>query len=256
MNIWLQDWNQGWRISYAGNILFAVIMSAMLLVMPESPRFLISEGRAEEAKAALAKVRFEDQLEWELENVTRDVKHLIDLGKPSWGEIFSSNNNMGQRVGLGMALQMWQQLCGKHTSFFPCLITLLPFLITVVFFNNKLNIREIGINAIMFYAPSILTVYFGSRGGIYGGLALNFVNFLSTFVTIQKVDSFGRIKLFKVGGTQMCFSLIAGKHHLISCLKNLNYAQIVSSAHLVAAAYCQLPFVLELQEVLPIHRKL
>lgn len=65
----------------------------------------------------------------------------------------------------------------------------------------------------MFYAPSILTVYFGSRGGIYGGLALNLVNFLSTFVTIQKVDSFGRIKLFKVGGTQMCFSLIAGKHH-------------------------------------------
>lgn len=91
-------------------------MSAMLLIMPESPRYLVAEGRADEAKAALAKVRFEDQLEWELENVTRDVKHLIDLGKPSWGEIFSSNNNMGQRVGLGMALQMWQQLCGKHTS--------------------------------------------------------------------------------------------------------------------------------------------
>ena len=115
MNIWLQDWKQGWRISYAGNILFAVIMSAMLLIMPESPRYLVAEGRADEAKAALAKVRFEDQLEWELENVTRDVKHLVDLGKPSWGEIFSSNNNMGQRVGLGMALQMWQQLCGKLT---------------------------------------------------------------------------------------------------------------------------------------------
>lgn len=106
----------------------------------------------------------------------------------------------------------------------------------------------------MFYAPSILTVYFGSRGGIYGGLALNFVNFLSTFVAIQKVDSFGRIKLFKVGGTQMCFSLVAGKHHQIFCLKNLNSAQL--SAHFVAAAYCQLPFVLELQAVLPIHRKL
>ena len=63
----------------------------------------------------------------------------------------------------------------------------------------------------MFYAPSILTTYFGSRGGIYGGLALNVVNFLSTFITIQKVDSFGRIKLFKVGGTQMFLALVAGK---------------------------------------------
>ena len=63
----------------------------------------------------------------------------------------------------------------------------------------------------MFYAPSILTTYFGSRGGIYGGLALNVVNFLSTFIAIQKVDSFGRVKLFKVGGIQMFIALVTGK---------------------------------------------
>lgn len=41
LNIWLKDWDDGWRISYGGNILFALILVGMLAIMPESPRFLV-----------------------------------------------------------------------------------------------------------------------------------------------------------------------------------------------------------------------
>ena len=35
--------------------------------MPESPHFLISKGREDDARKALEKVRFDDQIDWEIE---------------------------------------------------------------------------------------------------------------------------------------------------------------------------------------------
>lgn len=64
LNIWLAEWSEGWRISYGGNIVFSVALLAMLTIMPESPHFLVSKNRHDDARRALAKVRFEDQIEW------------------------------------------------------------------------------------------------------------------------------------------------------------------------------------------------
>jgi len=66
LNIFLADWDEGWRISYGGNI-FSVALLALLTIMPESPHFLISKGRDEDARKALEKVRFDDQIDWEIE---------------------------------------------------------------------------------------------------------------------------------------------------------------------------------------------
>ena len=113
LNIWLADWSDGWRISYGGNIVFALILIGMLKVMPESPRFLIAKGKMDEAKEALAKVRYDDQIEWEVENINCEVQEEITLGVATWAEVFDDNNNrMKYRVLMGMALQSIQQLSG------------------------------------------------------------------------------------------------------------------------------------------------
>jgi len=65
-----------------------------------------------------------------------------------------------------------------------------------------------GINAIMFYAPSIFENFFGSRGGIYGALVLNIVNFFSTFITMATIERFGRVLILFTGGIVMCVALI------------------------------------------------
>merc|ERR1719162_1478983 len=65
-----------------------------------------------------------------------------------------------------------------------------------------------GINAIMFYAPIILEDFFGSTGSIYGALALNVVNFCSTFITMATIERFGRVMILFSGAILMCISLI------------------------------------------------
>jgi sugar porter (SP) family MFS transporter len=177
LNIWLAEWSDGWRVSYGGNILFAVILLGLLTKMPESPHFLVGKHRHDEAKEALAMVRFEDQVEWELEQLEMEVKMAEDRGEAGWSEVFdNSNNRMGYRMFIGCSLQSLQQLSG--------------------------------INAIMFYAPVILENFFGSAGSIYGALALNIVNFFSTFITIFTVERWGRVMILFTGAIIMCVSLI------------------------------------------------
>ncbi|KAG7373796.1 sugar transporter [Nitzschia inconspicua] len=176
LNIWLAGWSDGWRISYGGNVVFALILVGMLKIMPESPRYLVAKGKNKEAREALSKVRFDDQLDLEIENIDCEVKEEIALGVASWSEVFSNDNRMKYRLFMGIALQSIQQLSG--------------------------------INAIKFYAPSILENFFGSKGGIYGALALNVVIFFATFITIATVERFGRVKLLFSGAIVMCLALI------------------------------------------------
>ena len=92
--------------------MFALILIGMLKIMPESPRYLVAKGKREEAQAALAKVRYEDQLDWEVENIDLEVKEEMKHGVASWPEIFSDDNRMKYRILMGMGLQTVQQLSG------------------------------------------------------------------------------------------------------------------------------------------------
>jgi sugar porter (SP) family MFS transporter len=175
-NLGLQNWDDGWRISYGGNILFSVILILCLLFMPESPRWLAANSTPEKLNEALQKLRYEDEVEAETRKLHSEVEEEIKLGVAPWSEVFSNHNNMRSRVFLGMSFQMFQQLCG--------------------------------INAIMFYAPDILNTFFTESQAIGGTFALNTINFLATFITVATVDKYGRVKLLCLGGTIMCVALV------------------------------------------------
>lgn len=177
LNIPLATVAWGWRISYGGNILFSAALMLLLLIMPESPDYLVGKHDHEGAKAALLMVRFDDQIDWELEQLELEVKLAEDRGEASWAEVFDNGNNrMGYRVFVACALQSIQQLSG--------------------------------INAIMFYAPTILKGFFGASGSIIGALVLNIVNFFSTFITIFTIERIGRVMILFSGAIIMCIALI------------------------------------------------
>ena len=80
LNIWLAEWDEGWRISYGGNIVFSIALLCILTIMPESPHFLVEKGRNEDAREALSKVRFEDQVAWELEELQMEALEVETRG--------------------------------------------------------------------------------------------------------------------------------------------------------------------------------
>lgn len=176
-NLGLQHWDQGWRISYGGNILFALILIGALFFMPESPRWLAANGKDDEARSVLTQVRYEDEVDDEVKELVKEAQEEKEMGVASWREVFEVNHKMRYRLLLGIGLQSVQQLSG--------------------------------INAIMFYAPNILKVFFGEEDSILGSFVLYFVNFASTFICIYAVERAGRVKLLVSGGVIMFFSLIA-----------------------------------------------
>jgi sugar porter (SP) family MFS transporter len=175
-NIGLQKWNDGWRLSYGGNILFAIILLICLIFMPESPRWLAAHATDEELEQALQRVRYEDEIESETIKLRAEVEEEKRIGIAPWSEIFSPKDNMRSRVLLGMSFQAFQQLCG--------------------------------INAIMFYAPDILNTFFTENQAIKGTFGLNAINFLATFITVATIDKFGRVKLLLSGGVIMMAALV------------------------------------------------
>ena len=50
VNVGLQYWEPGWRISYGGSALFSIILGVAMIFCPESPRWLVDNGRKEEAR--------------------------------------------------------------------------------------------------------------------------------------------------------------------------------------------------------------
>lgn len=175
-NLGLQNWSDGWRLSYGGNILFAIVLLICLCFIPESPRWLAAHATDEQLDSALEKVRYEDEIESEKIKLKAEVAEEKRIGTAPWSEVFSTKDNMRGRVLLGMSFQAFQQLCG--------------------------------INAIMFYAPDILNTFFTESQAIAGTFGLNAINFLATFITVATIDKFGRVKLLVSGGVMMLMALI------------------------------------------------
>jgi len=213
-NIGLEKWDEGWRISYGGNILFSVMLLIALIWMPESPRWLAGKGNQEEKLLeVLKKLRFEEDVEADLLELKEESEEEQRIGVASWGELFGSKNRLRYRVLLGMSLQLLQQWCG--------------------------------INAIMFYAPDILNEFFSPHASIVGAFALNAINFLATFIAVWAIDRYGRIRLLESGGIIMLISLIIMA--ILSSLsgsKSIGYAVVIfCSFFIIGFAYSWGPVV-------------
>jgi sugar porter (SP) family MFS transporter len=189
-NLGLERWDQGWRLSYGGNIIFAFIMMGALFFMPESPRWLAGMDHDDLARQALIRVRYEDEVESEVKKLKQETREEKVLAVP---------NKMRYRVFLGIGLQVTQQLSG--------------------------------INAIMFYAPTILGNFFSNRNAIIGTFVLNFINFISTFITVYTVERAGRVRLLVSGGCIMTAALVVN-----AILSSLDQTKTVGYVVLLFAA--------------------
>lgn len=152
----------------------AVVPSALLflgmLFMPETPRWLVSKNREEEAREVLRRTRNEVAVEAEM----NDIKRVESQEEGGLGELLASWVRPALLVGMGLAI--FQQI--------------------------------IGINTIVYYAPTTLTnVGFGNSAAILANAGIGVINVTMTLVAIRFIDRVGRKPLLLVGAAGMALSL-------------------------------------------------
>lgn len=170
LNIPLSTWHHGWRASYGCNGFLSIFLVVQMFAMPESPRYLATNGQEARLREVLARLRHADEVEAEVADISAKVAEERAAGEGAWRDL--AGVGVRRRVGIGVGLQVLQQFSG--------------------------------INAIMFFAPQIFTTYFSARVSLYGTIAINLVNFLATFITVLGVDKLGRVSLLVVGAASMC----------------------------------------------------
>jgi MFS transporter, SP family, arabinose:H+ symporter len=167
--------HQAWRAMFASSALPAFVLFLGILFMPESPRWLCSVGRRDEALKSLRKLRNTDAVDKEL----RDIEYTLS-NEPKQGS--------------------WLLLFRKP---------LLPVLMlgTILFCLQQLS----GINVIIYFAPEIFKNLGldSTTGQILATLGIGIVNLLVTVIAIACVDKVGRRNLLLLGFTGTCISLLA-----------------------------------------------
>ena len=164
----------GWRVMFAAEGVPALLFLVLMLFVPESPRWLIWNGRKERAQQVLSKIgngAYAEKSRQEIESAMGGQK-----GELAFSKLFSPGF-LGI-LFLGVFVAVFQQWCG--------------------------------INVIFNYAPDI----FRDAGFTVDGILFNLViigltNMLFTFVGMVSIDRLGRKRLLLIGSAGLGLSHVA-----------------------------------------------
>lgn len=167
-NAW--DIAMGWRWMFGFGVVPGVLFLVLLFFVPESPRWLIKQGKAAESLPILLKIHGEELAKQEV----LDIKKSFAQENGSIRQLFSPTLRIALIVGVGLAIL--QQVTG--------------------------------INAVMYYAPEIFKeTGAGTNAALVQTILVGLINFLFTILAIWLIDKVGRKVLLLVGSAAMTVSL-------------------------------------------------
>lgn len=153
-----------WRLMIGAGTIPAVLMFFGLLVLPESPRWLLAHRREQQARAVLARTRPPEMVDTEIHEINSTVR---SEGRITYRKLLSARYRRWISVGVVAA--------GAS--------------------------QVVGVNAIIYYVPTILEDQgFGKTAAIGVSVAVGTVNVLFTIPALVWIDRFGR-RPWILGGT-------------------------------------------------------
>ncbi len=161
-----------WRWMLGAGVIPAAILLIGICFLSDTPRWLFTKGREEDAKKAFLRIEPSGDVELHLQ----EIKETLT---PKTGEQKTKFHRwmfMPIFVGVGI---MFVQICT-------------------------------GINTIIYYTPTIFQIagFESHIGALYATIGIGFVNFIMTIVAIAYTDKWGRKPLLYIGLWGMLFSLI------------------------------------------------
>jgi len=163
-----------WRIMLGVIAIPAAIMFAGVWFLPESPRWLFLKGFQQHAVDVFKRMKLDDA------EIAAEVKEIEDSLKVKQDgfQLLKTNGNFRRAIGLGVGLQIIQQLTG--------------------------------INVIMYYAPEVfrLAGFADTNEQMWGTVVVGITNVLATFIAIAFVDRLGRKPIMYAGFITMGLAMI------------------------------------------------
>lgn len=146
----------GWVYTFGLVIVPALLQISVLLFLPLSPRFLAAQGKVEQARTVLARMRggLQEQVEEELREIQAGLKQESEH---SFRELFSTKANLRSRLLIGVALTFLQQATGQ-----PNILSYASPLLRSVGFNSDaaatLASTGFGVVKVLGTIPAVLLV--------------------------------------------------------------------------------------------------
>jgi len=166
------SYSGSWRWMLGVIAIPGVLFLIGVLVLPDSPRWLLMRGFKQHATDVLLKLRGDPVA---VNREVADIEH--QLLTPQRGlSMFLKNRNFRRSVGLGVLLQLMQQFTGM--------------------------------NVVMYYAPRIFQgMGYATTQQMWFTALVGLINVLATFIAIALVDRWGRKPILYVGFSVMTIGL-------------------------------------------------
>jgi SP family arabinose:H+ symporter-like MFS transporter len=160
-----------WRWMFITGVFPSVLFFAMLLSVPETPRYLFMAGKEQQAFAILERIAGRESADFEASEIRAS---LLNKQK-AWRDLLRPSIRRAVLVGFCLAILV-------HVS---------------------------GINTVIDYAPAILKSA-GSNidAALFSTFIIGLTNFAFTFVSFWVIDRYGRKPLYIIGSLGMTAALI------------------------------------------------
>ncbi|KAM2903318.1 putative polyol transporter 1 [Malus sylvestris] len=183
-----------WRIMLGIGAIPSVFLALGVLAMPESPRWLVMQGRLGDAKRVLNKTSSSEE---ESQLRLDEIKEVAGIPKDSKDEVVQvSKRSQGEGI--------WKELLIRPT---PAVRHILIAALGIHFFQQLS-----GTDSVVLYSPRIfekagITSY---NDKLLATVAVGFVKTIAILVATFQVDRFGRriLLLSSVGGMVVSFTLL------------------------------------------------
>ncbi|KAJ6731508.1 SUGAR TRANSPORT PROTEIN 14-LIKE [Salix purpurea] len=166
----------GWRLSLGLATVPAAIMFVGGIFLPETPNSLVEQGKLEEARRVLEKVRGTTRVDAEFADLV-DASNEARAIKHPFRNLLAKKNRPQFIIG-ALAIPAFQQLTGM--------------------------------NSILFYAPVLFqSLGFSNDASLFSSVITNAALVVGALISMAFVDKFGRRAFFLEAGAEMFFVMIA-----------------------------------------------